>query len=116
MPQDLQTGTAPESLHSPTLRDVAAVFFRHKRLLMISFAVVATTGVLYSALFPSYKAEMKVLLRRGRIDPAVTPTPSPSPAFEHDEIAEEELNSEVELLHDEDILRQVVLETGLARE
>jgi uncharacterized protein involved in exopolysaccharide biosynthesis len=43
------------------------------------------------------------------------PTPSPSPAFEHDEIAEEELNSEVELLHDEDILRQVVVETGLAR-
>ena len=57
---------------------------------------------------------MKVLLRRGRIDPVVTPTPSPSPAFEHDEITEEELNSEVELLHDEDILRQVVLESGLA--
>src|SRR5205807_1128941 len=60
-------------------------------------------------------AEMKIMLRRGRIDPAVMPTPSPSPAFEHDEIAEEELNSEVELLHDEDILRQVVLETGMAR-
>ena len=57
---------------------------------------------------------MKVLLRRGRIDPAVTPTPSSSPAFEHDEITEEELNSEVELLRDTDILRQVVLETGLA--
>jgi uncharacterized protein involved in exopolysaccharide biosynthesis len=115
MTQDLQAAAAPASLHSPTLRDVAAVFFRHKRLLIVSFAVVATTGALYSALFPSYKAEMKVMLRRGRIDPAVTPTPSPSPAFEHDEIAEEELNSEVEMLHDEDILRQVVLETGLAR-
>ena len=57
---------------------------------------------------------MKVMLRRGRIDPVVTPTPSPSPAFEHDEITEEELNSEVELLRDQDILRQVVLETGLA--
>ena len=115
MPNNFQAATAAESLHSPTLRDVAAVFFRHKRLLTISFAVLATAGILYSVLFPSYRAEMKVMLRRGRIDPAVMPTPSPSPAFEHDEIAEEELNSEVELLHDEDILRQVVLETGLAR-
>jgi uncharacterized protein involved in exopolysaccharide biosynthesis len=103
------------SLNSPTLRDVAAVFFRQKRLLAISFLVIATAGILYSALFPSYKAEMKVLLRRGRIDPAVSATPTPSPAFEHDEITEEELNSEVELLHDEDLLRQVVLDTGLGQ-
>jgi len=115
MTQELQVVTARGSLHSPTLRDVAAVFFRQKRLFAISFAVIATTGILYSALCPSYNAEMKVLLRRGRIDPAVTPTPSPSPAFEHDEIAEEELNSEVELLHDEDILRQVMLDTGLGQ-
>src|SRR5258708_32535074 len=57
---------------------------------------------------------MKVMVRRGRIDPAVTPNQTASPAFEHDEISEEELNSEVELLRDEDILRRVVLETGLA--
>ena len=114
MPQELQVVASQGSLNSPTLRDVAAVFFRQKRLLVISFVVIATTGILYSALFPSYQAEMKVLLRRGRIDPAVTPTPTPSPAFEHDEITEEELNSEVELLHDDDLLRQVVLETGLA--
>src|SRR4051812_30617934 len=115
MPQELQVATARGSSSSPTLRDIAAVFFRQKRLLAISFAVIATTGILYSALFPSYKAEMKVLLRRGRIDPVVTPTPSPSPVFEHDEITEEELNSEGELLRDEDILRQVVLDTGLGQ-
>jgi len=114
MPQDLQLVTAQGPQHSLTLRDVAAVFFRHKRLFLISFALIAISGMLYSALFPSYKAEMKVMLRRGRIDPVVTPTPSPSPAFEHDEITEEQLNSEVELLQDQDILRQVVLETGLA--
>ena len=114
MAQDLQLVTAQEPQHSLTLRDVAAVFFRHKRLFLISFALIAISGMLYSALFPSYKSEMKVMLRRGRIDPVVTPTPSPSPAFEHDEITEEQLNSEVELLQDQDLLRQVVLETGLA--
>ena len=115
MPHGSQPVAIERSQPSLTLREVAAVFFRHKRLLLLSFAAVAISGILYSALFPSYKAEMKVMLRRGRIDPAVTPTPSPSPAFEHDEITEEELNSEVELLHDEDILRQVVLESGLAQ-
>src|SRR6185312_1063906 len=115
MAQELQVVVPRGSLHSPTLRDVAAVFFRQKHLFAISFLVIATAGVLYSALFPSYKAEMKVLLRRGRIDAVVSPMPTPSPAFEHDEITEEELNSEVELLHDNDLLRQVVLETGLGQ-
>jgi uncharacterized protein involved in exopolysaccharide biosynthesis len=115
MPQELQVANARGSLNSPTLRDIAAVFFRQKRLWTISFLVITTAGILYSALFPSYKSEMKVLLRRGRIDPAVSPLPTASPAFEHDEIAEEELNSEVELLHDQDLLRQVVLDTGLGQ-
>ena len=114
MAEELQIVSRRPS-HSPTLRDVAAVFFRHKRLLVISFAAVATAVLLYSGLFPSYQSEMKILVRRGRIDPAITPTPSSSPAFEHDEITEEELNSEVELLRDEDILRQVVIKTDLAK-
>ena len=99
---------------SPSLRDVAAVVFRHQKLLVISFLLVLAAGVVYAVLSPSYKAEMKILVRRGRIDPAITPTQTPSPAFEHDEISEEEINSEVELLGDQDILRQVVMAAGLA--
>src|SRR5579863_1921271 len=99
---------------SPSLRDVAAVLFRHHKLLVISFLLVLAAGVVYAVLSLSYKAEMKILVRRGRIDPAITPTQTPSPAFEHDEISEEELNSEVELLGDQDILRQVVMAAGLA--
>src|SRR6266849_9633073 len=99
---------------SPSPRDVAAVFFRHPKLLSVSFLLVLAAGVVYAVLAPSYKAEMKVLVRRGRIDPTVTPTQTASPVFEHDEITEEELNSEVELLGDEDILRRVVIATGLA--
>src|SRR5579864_694322 len=97
-----------------TLRDVAAVFFRCPRLFLISFMFVLGAGVLYALLAPSYKAEMKVLVRRGRIDPAVTPTETAPPLVQREEITEEELNSEVELLQDQDILRKVVLDTGLA--
>ncbi len=114
MPDKIQVLTRRNLDRSPSPRDIAAVFFRHPRLLLISFLLMLVAGVLYAVLAPSYKSEMKVLVRRGRIDPAVTPTETASPAFEHDEITEEELNSEVELLGDEDILRKVVLETGLA--
>ncbi len=104
MPDDFQIVSSRRRSHSPTLRDVAAVFFRHKRLLSISFCLVFAAGLMYTVLFPTYKAEMKVVVRRGRIDPVITPTQTPSPVFEHDEISEEEMNSEVELLRDEDIL------------
>jgi uncharacterized protein involved in exopolysaccharide biosynthesis len=113
MSEKLQVLARGSLERSPSLRDVAAVFFRHQKLLVVSFFLVLVAGVTYVVLSPSYKAEMKVMVRRGRIDPAVTPTQTPSPAFEHDEISEEELNSEVELLGDDDILRQVVVDTGL---
>jgi uncharacterized protein involved in exopolysaccharide biosynthesis len=114
MSEKLQVLARDSMDRSPSLRDVAAVFFRHQKLLVVSFFLVLAAGVTYAVLAPSYKAEMKVMVRRGRIDPAVTPTQTPSPAFEHDEISEEELNSEVELLGDDDILRQVVIDNGLA--
>jgi len=114
MAEQLQGGSRFNAARTPTLRDVAKIVFRHKRLLMTTFLVTFAAGVLYAVLAPSYKAEMKILVRRGRIDPALTPTQTASPAFEHDEISEEEMNSEVEMLRDDDILRSVVIGSGLA--
>src|SRR5690349_15002409 len=115
MADDLQLGYARTTASAePSLRDVATIIFRHQRLLSLSFLFIFAAGVGYATFFPSYKAEMKILLRKGRIDPVLTPTQSPSPAFEHDEISEEEMNSESELLRDDDLLREVVSETPLA--
>src|ERR1051326_719786 len=55
---------------------------------------------------------MKVLLRRGRVDPVVAPTPSQA-EFSRQEITEADLNSEAELLHDDEILRTVARNTGI---
>jgi uncharacterized protein involved in exopolysaccharide biosynthesis len=101
---------APET--SPTLRDILAVVFRQRRLGLTSFVVVFVAVLGYGLLAPSYQAHMNVLVRRGRVDPLVTPAPTPSPMFQKDEITEEELNSQVELLRDEEILRTVV-QTGM---
>jgi uncharacterized protein involved in exopolysaccharide biosynthesis len=114
MSEELRILPVRTSSQRTTLRDVAAVFFRRPRLFLVSFLLVLIAGILYALLAPSYKAEMKVLVRRGRIDPAVTPTETAPPLVQREEITEEELNSEVELLQDQDILRKVVLDTGLA--
>lgn len=96
-----------------TLRDAVAVLFRQRRALVWSFLLilvgVATSGVLR----PSYKSQMKLLVRHERMDPIVT-SQSNSPAqVVQDEITESELNSEVELITSSDSLRKVVLANGL---
>jgi len=113
MPEELEIVAMRNYEGTTTARDVAAVFFRQKKLFLTSFAVVLCIGVLYALFVPSYKAEMKVLVRRGRIDATVTPTETAS-SLEREDVTEEEMNSEVELLQDEDILRNVVLASGLA--
>jgi uncharacterized protein involved in exopolysaccharide biosynthesis len=113
MPEELRIMPRPSRQPSPTLRDFVAVFFRQERLVLSFFFGIALAAILYQLLAPGYQAEMKVLVRRGRVDPALTPMPT-QPQFEREEVSEEELNSEVELLHDQEMLRTVVKTSGLS--
>lgn len=97
------------------MRDLLAVLFRQPRLVVISFVLTFLAVVTYGLVAPPYESEMKVLLRRGRVDPVVTSTPSQA-EFERQEVTEEEVNSEVELLQDDEILRTVVQNAGLISE
>jgi len=60
-----------------------------------------------------YESHFKVLLRRGRFDPIVSSQAASAMDFPRPDISEEELNSEVELLRDDDLLKQVVRTSGL---
>ena len=96
-----------------TARDIMAALFRHQRLLLISFTVILIAVVFSGVLSPAYRSEMKLLVRRGRVDPVVTSqVNAPAPLLQ-EEISEPELNSEVELLNSQDLLRSVVVTTGL---
>lgn len=98
---------------SVTLRDVTAILFRQHLLLIAAFVVILALAVVLSgALTPVYKAEMKILVRHGRVDPVVTSQSNTPPQIQQ-EITESELNSEVELLNSEDLLRKVVLANDL---
>ncbi len=93
---------------SPTPRELAATLFRHPRLVSGVFGLVLVAAMIFVVSSARYESHFMVLLRRGRYDPVVSSQP-PSPMdFTRPDITEEELNSEVELLRDDDLLRQVV--------
>src|SRR5271156_3157313 len=115
MPEELRLVPKPIRTPSPTLRDLLAVVFRQRRLALIAFVVVLAAIIAYRVVAPGYESEMKVLLRRGRVDPVVAPTPSQAELIRQG-VTEGEVNSEAELLHDDELLRTVVRRTGLAAE
>ncbi len=99
----------------PNKRDIVAALFRQRRVMMAAFAL-AVIAVLVSGMWiPKYEAHMKILVRRQRTD-AVVSTYATEPFQFSDQVSEEDLNTEVELLNSEDLLRKVVLSTGLAGE
>jgi uncharacterized protein involved in exopolysaccharide biosynthesis len=98
---------------SPTPRDLAATLFRRPRLVAASFGFALLATMLFGFFSARYESHFKVLLRRGRFDPIVSSQPPSAMDFTHPDITEEELNSEVELLRDEDLLKQVVIMAGL---
>jgi len=97
------------------MRDLLAVIFRHRRAALITFAVTFLAIATFGFLAPTYQSEMRVLVRRGRVDPAIAPTPSQG-EFERLGVTEEEVNSEAELLQDDEILRTVIQNNGLLSE
>ncbi len=96
---------------APTLRELVMVLFRQRRVFVWVSGLVFAAAVLYALLGTSYEANMKVLVRRGRADAPVSAGPNAPLDLTHLAMTEEELNSEVELIKDHDILREVVRQT-----
>jgi uncharacterized protein involved in exopolysaccharide biosynthesis len=94
-------------------KDILGIGFRHKRIIAVCFAAIFLGAVLVGIFYPaSYKAHTKLLLKRERVDPVISPGQD-APVVVHDEVSQEDQNSEVELLESDDVLRQVVLTCGL---
>jgi uncharacterized protein involved in exopolysaccharide biosynthesis len=103
-------------VHSPTLRDLFAIMFRHRRLMALSFFGILLGAILAAVLQPNrYEAGMKILVKRERVDPVVTAEASAQSQFAL-AVTEEDLNSEVELLKARDMLEKVVLACDLQQQ
>jgi uncharacterized protein involved in exopolysaccharide biosynthesis len=99
-------------LRAPGMREYVAMGFRWRRRMVFVFAVTALTGALVAFFAPpDYESTMKILVSRERLDPLIAADQVPASAPRA--ISEEELNSEVELIKNDDVLRKVVAATGL---
>jgi uncharacterized protein involved in exopolysaccharide biosynthesis len=112
--QELVATRNNEEQGSPTMRELAMILFRQGKLFVGVSALVFILAILYAVAGESYRAHLRILVRRGRSDPPATAQPNAPLDFSRVEVSEEELNSEVELLKDDDVLRRVVTATDLA--
>jgi polysaccharide biosynthesis transport protein len=97
----------------PTRRDIAVRLFRQRTVFLICFLLVVAGFLLTGQFTPMFKAEMKILIRKERVDPVVTAGQNSTPELQSMNVSEEDLNSEVELLKGDDLLRDVVMQAGL---
>jgi len=111
---DQNPGRMVEPPVSPTIRELAIVLFRQQKAFIGVSGLVLILAVVYAFAGATYRARVRVLVRRGRVDPPVTAQPNAPPDSSRVEVTEEELNSEVELLKDADVLRRVVEANDLA--
>jgi uncharacterized protein involved in exopolysaccharide biosynthesis len=108
-----RSGITEPGTRSFTLRDFMAVGFRHRRLILCTFLALLSATILVSLLMSKkYVAEMKILVRHERVEPAVSPERE-TPVKWQTEVTEEELQSEAELIKSRDLLGKVIVACGL---
>jgi uncharacterized protein involved in exopolysaccharide biosynthesis len=101
---------------APTARELAMVLFRQRKVFVWAGAVVLAGAVFYAVAGSRYRAEMKLMVRPGRADAPVSAEENAPIDLTRLAITEEDLNSEVELLRDDEVMRKVVEETGVGRD
>lgn len=101
-----------------TPRSLLAVIFRRRRAVAIAFAAVFGPILLAVIFLPGdFVSETKILVERQRFDPVITSMfqreGSGSDLSQLARLGEQDIDSEIDLLESEDLLRQVVISCGL---
>jgi uncharacterized protein involved in exopolysaccharide biosynthesis len=110
---DTTISSAEDRTSSPTLRDWLVPIFRHKWTFALTFCGIALGAIFAASVFSSqYEASMEILVNPQRLDPLMT-SESTSTQISPHPVTDEDINSEIELLKSPDVLRQVVVATGL---
>lgn len=106
---------AIENSSDMSLRELVRPLFRRKTLLLTTFLSILGIMIVAGMLVPPpFKSHMAILVNRERLDPLVTTESTTQiPTNSSPGATVEEINSEAELLLSQDLLRNVVLSTGL---
>ncbi len=99
-------------VNSISLRDLLAIAFRRRRVILLSFIGVLAGAILAICLLPSsYEAQMKILVDRERINPVVST--EATVVQTNRDLTLDEVTSEVELFQSRDSLEKAVVDCGL---
>jgi uncharacterized protein involved in exopolysaccharide biosynthesis len=100
-----------------SLRDAAAVWFRHRLLIIVTFLTIAGGTALATFTLPNeYESRLKILVKNVRAEVPITPERTTGTnGAPNEDVSETQINSEIELLTSKDLLNQVVIECGLAK-
>lgn len=93
---------------------VSAIFKRKKLFLSIFCGAFTLFCVAILIMPKKYQAEMKFLVKNERQDLVITPETNTN-TIHSNTLSEADINSEIELLRSDDVLRKVVLESNLIR-
>jgi uncharacterized protein involved in exopolysaccharide biosynthesis len=97
------------------LSDVAMVFFRKKRLFAATFLGIMVAAVCVAFLMPrEYESAVEILVQHRQADNALAPQGVVSYQGAPEPVSVADLDSEMQLMQTQDILHQVVIQTGLA--
>jgi uncharacterized protein involved in exopolysaccharide biosynthesis len=98
-----------------SLTDIVAILRRRRTQILATFlAVVALVAVVTLVMPKQYETRMKVLVKNERVDTIVSADPNGASGY-RGEVSEAQINSEIELLTGNNLLRQVVVKSGLDR-
>jgi uncharacterized protein involved in exopolysaccharide biosynthesis len=102
-------GFSTENLGLPfSVKDLVGAIFRYKKTALFCFFGIFTGAVLAAFLRPAqFTAKTEFLVGEGRVDEVVSTDRTAPPVAQP--VSEEDLNSEIELLRSEDVLREVVV-------
>ena len=110
----METGYLNQKPMLPSRREIAKRLFRRRYVLLVAFLLVMAGFAITGQFTKKYNAKMEILVRKERVDSVLTPVAASTPNMESLSVSEEELNSEAQLLQGDDLLRQVVVQAGLA--
>ena len=107
-------GSAEEK-HEFALRDMLAPFFRHRRIVIVTFCAIFVAAILVAWIWAAnyYVSTMQVAVEQDRSDPAVT-SAEVANVNNNKPITLDQVTSEVTLLQGDDMLRKVVATCSLA--
>src|ERR1035437_5603031 len=96
-------------------QDIAAILVRRKWQILITFFLIVASVAIGTLQMPKqYESHMKFLVKNERADVVVTADSTTASGY-RSELTEEQVNTEIELLNSDSLLRQVVEKCGLEK-